>query len=86
MAPSRFTPYADDAAVRTVGGLTVENGTTRIVLHGSLDLPRDARGLARATDLKRTVDAIVRALRAAELPDAVDDAPKPTGTARNPFA
>jgi hypothetical protein len=81
-----FTPYADDAAVLTVGDLAVENGTARIVLHGNLELPRDRSGLARARNLKRALDAIVRALAAADLPDAVDDAPVPVETTRNPFA
>ena len=86
MAGPDFRPYADDAAVRTIGDLTVENGTARIVLHGSLELPRDRAGLARARELGRTLDAIVRALASADLPDAVDDPPVPTETTRNPFA
>lgn len=86
MAGSRFTPYADDAAVLTVGDLTLENGTTRVVLHGSLELTRDKAGLARARDLKRILDAVVRALADGDLPDAVEDAPEPTRTTGNPFA
>lgn len=86
MARSSFQPYAEEAAVLSVGDLSVENGANRVVLHGSLELTRDRRGLARARELKRTLDAIVRALAAADLPEAVDDAPAPAGTTRNPFA
>ena len=31
-------PFADDAASISIGELTVENGTDRIALYGSLDL------------------------------------------------
>ena len=86
MARPTFQPYADDAAVLSVGDLSVENGATRVVLHGSLELPRDRQGLDRARALKRTLDAIVRALEASDLPEAAADASDPTGSAPNPFA
>ena len=86
MAQAGFRPYADDAAVTTVGDLTVENGTARIVLHGGLELTRDAAGLARARALERVLGAIVQALAAEDLPDAVEEPPAPVGQARNPFA
>jgi hypothetical protein len=79
----RFTPFADDRASTTVGGLTVENGTDKVSLYGSLDLTRDAGGLARA--LKALVDAAVAALETAPLPDAAAP-PRRTRTVRNPFA
>ncbi|WP_457108476.1 hypothetical protein [Methylobacterium sp. P5_C11] len=85
--PKAFTPFADDAGVRTVGALSFENGTDRIALHGSLDLTRDRTGLEQARLLRRTLDAIVKALEAEDLPeavaDAVDAAPR---SVKNPFA
>jgi hypothetical protein len=86
MAQPDFHPFADDAAVRTVGDLSVENGTGRIVLHGSVELTRDRAGLERARALKRTLDAIVRALAAEKLPETAAEAPVPAGRTRNPFA
>jgi hypothetical protein len=87
MARQTFTPYADDAAVQTIGDLAVENGAARIVIHGSLALTRDRAGLTRARALRRTLDAIVRALAAADLPEAADDEGTiPPETVRNPFA
>jgi hypothetical protein len=81
-----FEPFADDAAARTIGGLSIENGTARIALHGSLDLTRDRTGLAQARLLKETLEAIVTALEAGDLPEQVaegpDAAPK---TVKNPF-
>jgi hypothetical protein len=82
----RFEPFADDASVRTLGGLSFENGRDRIGLHGSLDLTRDKAGLALARELKRTAAAIVAALESADLPEAVaepEPAPQPV---KNPFA
>lgn len=85
--PAGFEPFSDDAATRTIGGLSIENGTTRIALHGSLDLTRDRTGLAQARLLKETLEGIVRALEAGDLPEQVaeepDVAPK---TVKNPFA
>jgi hypothetical protein len=85
-SPDRFVPYADDAAVQTIGGLSIENGTERIALHGSLDLPRDAAGLERARALAAAVAAIVAALEAGPLPERVAEASAPTETVKNPFA
>ncbi|GJD37474.1 hypothetical protein [Methylobacterium aerolatum] len=82
-----FEPFADDAACRTIGGLSVENGTTRITLHGSLDIPRDRAGLAQARLLRETLEAIVRTLEAAPLPEEVAEAADlPSKTVKNPFA
>ncbi|MCJ2113028.1 hypothetical protein MKK64_17755 [Methylobacterium sp. E-025] len=81
-----FEPFADGAAVRTIGALAFENGPETIALHGSLDLTRDAAGLAQARALKATVDAIVASLEAADLPGKVaESATKPT-IVKNPFA
>jgi len=82
---TRMTPFADDAASISIGGLTVENGTDRIALYGSLDLTRDKQGLAHARSLKALLDQAVQLLEADKaLPDA---APPPAAakTVKNPF-
>jgi hypothetical protein len=85
--PGSFEPFADEASVRTIGTLSFENGTDRIALHGSLDLTRDKAGLAQARLLKQTLDAIVAALEADELPEAVAEAGDVAPTSvPNPFA
>ena len=85
--PGAFDPFTDDASVRSVGGLAFENGTDRIAVHGSLDITRDAAGLAQARILKATLDAIVTALEGADLPQAVAEAPAAEAkTVKNPFA
>jgi hypothetical protein len=81
-----FTPFADDAGIRSIGGLSIENGRERIALHGSLDIGLDRRGLEQVRALKEAVDAIAAALESAELPEAVAEARRPTRTVKNPFA
>jgi hypothetical protein len=56
-------------------------------VHGSIDLTRDRAGLAHARHLRETLAAIVKALEAADLPEAVADSPDAAPTSvRNPFA
>ena len=85
--PLPFQPFADAAAVQTIGALSLENGPDRIAVHGSVDLTRDRTGLERARALQVAVNAIVAALAEADLPE--DDLPENvagTTTVRNPFA
>jgi hypothetical protein len=84
-----FKPYANEDDVLNVQGdaLTLSNGTTRVVLNGTLELTRDQRGLKAALALKEALDAIVASLQAEpNLPAKVKDEPdqKP-GVTQNPF-
>jgi hypothetical protein len=84
-----FKPYSNDDDVLNIQGdaLTLSNGTTRVVLNGTLELTRDQRGLKAALALKEAVDAIVASLQAQkDLPAKVKDEPdaKP-GVVQNPF-
>ena len=84
-----FKPYSNDDDVLNIQGdaLTLSNGTTRVVLNGTLELTRDQRGLKAALALKEALDSIVANLQAqADLPAKVKDEPdeKP-GVAQNPF-
>jgi len=58
----KFQPFADDSASLSIGEFTIENGTDKVALYGSLDLSRDQSGLQQAKALKAAVDAIVKAL------------------------
>ncbi|MHC2001405.1 hypothetical protein ACYQR9_13265 [Methylobacterium sp. CM6241] len=84
--PDAFTPFADDATVETIGGLSVENGTLAIALHGSLDLSRDKVGLERARRLRTIAEEIVAVLETADLPDEVTRTASNTRKVENPFA
>ena len=82
---AKLKPFEDDAASVSIGELTVENGTDRVALYGSLDLTRDKRGLAQALVLKALIDEVVHRLQAAkDLPDAVPEA-APSRSVPNPF-
>ncbi len=82
---TKLTPFADDVASISVGELTIENGTDRIALYGSLDLTRDKQGLAHARALKALLDQAVQLLEGDKaLPDAVPP-PVAVGTVNNPF-
>lgn len=82
----RFAPFADDAAVQTIGGLSLENGRDAIAVHGSLDLTRDRAGLDRARALQAAVTAIVEALAGSDLPETATAETAKPDTVRNPFA
>jgi hypothetical protein len=85
-AKPTFTPFADDAAVQTLGDLTLENGTARVVLHGSLEFARDRESLERAKALKETLAAIVTALEGeADLPERAQEVRMATKEVKNPF-
>ncbi|MBN3766240.1 hypothetical protein [Burkholderia sp. Ac-20365] len=84
-----FKAYSNDDDVLNIQGdaLTVSNGTTRVVVNGTLDITKDKRGLKAALALKEAIDGIVAALQAeAHLPDQVKEEPdaKP-GVIDNPF-
>ena len=80
-----LTPFADDAASVSIGKLTVENGTDRIALYGSLDITRDQQGLAHARALLAIVQAAVQRLEGEKsLPASIPPAAKPK-TVANPF-
>jgi hypothetical protein len=84
-----FKAYANDADVLNIQGdaLSVANGTTRVVISGTLELTRDQRGLKAALALKQALDSVVAALQAqADLPERIKDEPdaKP-GVVDNPF-
>jgi hypothetical protein len=83
---TQFTPFADDAASVSLGTLTVENGTERVALYGSLDITRDKADLRQALALQAIIDQVVQALSAdPALPERQPPADKPE-TVRNPFA
>jgi len=83
---TKFQPFSDDTASLSINDLTVENGTDKVAIYGSLDLTRDKEGLKKARALKGLVDSVVKAL--AQDKDLPDKAPQdePTQQVKNPFA
>ncbi len=84
---SVFTPFADDTASATIGGLSVENGRDRIALYGQGEITRDKAGLAQARSLLALLGDVVKALGDdASLPQQAPPArTRSTKAVRNPF-
>ena len=82
----KFQPFSDDSASLSIGEFTIENGTDKVALYGSLDVTRDKSGLKQAKILKAAVDAIVKTLEQdIALPDESEPAEAPQQV-KNPFA
>lgn len=82
----KFQPFSDDSASLSIGEFTIENGTDKVALYGSLDVTRDKNGLKQAKTLKAAIDAIVKALEQDKaLPDESGPADAPQKI-KNPFA
>ena len=83
---NKLIPFADDAGSVSIGSLTIENGTDRVTIYGSLDLTRDKQGLAHAEALKALLDQAVQHLQADK--GLVDALPAPSAPKKvpNPFA
>jgi hypothetical protein len=78
-----FKPFADEAAVVSVGSLSIENRLDRVSVHGDVDITRDKVGLKLALELKTRIDQIVTALKAEALPERVEVLPP--SWVKNPF-
>ncbi len=82
----KFQPFENNDQSLSLSDLTVENGTDKVSIYGSLDVTRDKDGLRKARELKAVVDALVRALSQDEaLPDQIA-APEKLQPVKNPFA
>jgi hypothetical protein len=80
-------PFADDDAAASIGDLTIENDTAKIIVSGSVEFTRDQTGLERARALKQLADDLVAELENGSAPQSL------TGTqtaavdqVANPFA
>jgi hypothetical protein len=81
-----FQPFADQADALTIGEFTVENGTDKVSLYGSLDVKRDKTGLQQAKALKSVLDALVQALEQDKALSVQPTRLKKTKQVKNPFA
>ncbi|GAN86852.1 hypothetical protein LU298_08805 [Komagataeibacter intermedius] len=80
-----LVPFANNSDSRTIGGMTVENGTDSIAFYGQTDLSRDKAGLERAQALLTFMQQVVDTLAAQkDLPDTLP--PRKPAKVANPFA
>lgn len=83
---TKFQPFSDESASLNISDLTIENGTVKVAIYGSLDLTKDKEGLQKARALKALVDSVVKTLaQDKELPDKIQP-DEPTQQVKNPFA
>ena len=64
MTKKTFAPYANEADVLQIGGLTIENRLDRITIDGDIDLTMDQKGLDSARELYQLLGAAVARLEA----------------------
>jgi hypothetical protein len=62
MTELEFTPFADDTAAATVGGLTVENGLGCLAVFGTLVIGRTEKDLAVVRHLAALLGKIEAAI------------------------
>ncbi len=80
----KLNPYANEADVLQIGGLTIENRLDRITIAGDIDLTLDQQGLAQARELNELLGAVVA--RLAEQKDLPAKLPAPkVKKVANPF-
>lgn len=79
-----IAPFANESEAISIGGLSIENRTDRISIYGSIDITHDQAGQAHAEQLQTLFDAIVIAMNAEQLPEAISI--KPAEDVDNPFA
>lgn len=81
-------PFENDAEAVTIAGLSVENGTDQIAIHGSLEIKRDQQSL-KQLDALMSVLSDVRAtlLSFGDLPNvaAADADASSVDVVANPF-
>ncbi|WBS00303.1 hypothetical protein OU994_18510 [Pseudoduganella sp. SL102] len=80
----KFVPYANEADVLTIGGLTIENRLDRITIDGDVDLTLDRKGLEHARALHQLLGAALAKLEGQkDLPAALP--PPAVKKVANPF-
>lgn len=80
-------PFADESAAASIGDLSVENGTAKVLISGSVEITRDQSGLKHAQALKRLADDLVAALEGGNVPQHAKPAQAATvDKVDNPFA
>jgi hypothetical protein len=80
----KFVPYANEADVLHIGGLTIENRVDRITIAGDIDLTLDQPGQADARALHKLLGDVLAAMDAQTLPAKLP--PPVVQNVKNPFA
>lgn len=84
MTDLKFVPFADDSSAATIGELTVENGLSSLVLHGSLVIGRREEDLAAVRHLIALLGTIEASILGAPAADVRVEAAR-VDEVENPF-
>lgn len=79
----KFLPYANEADVLHIGGLSVENRVDRITIAGDIDLTLDQAGQADARALHALLTDVLATMDAQKLPAKLP--PPDVKSVKNPF-
>lgn len=79
----KFVPYANEADVLHIGGLTIENRLDRITIAGDIDLTLDQAGQADTRALHKLLSDVLASLDRQTLPAKLP--PPQVSTVDNPF-
>lgn len=79
----KFIPYANEADVLHIGGLTIENRVDRITIAGDIDLTLDQAGQADARALHKLLADVLAKLDGQPLPAKLP--PPVVQSVKNPF-
>ena len=78
-----FKPFADEATLIDVAGLTFENHVDRISIYGQSVITRDQQGLIQAIALQTQLSEMITLLKASDLSVPIEN--KPVVMVDNPF-
>lgn len=81
-----FKPFADDASVLTIAGLSLENGTQSLVLHGEITIERSSEGMKRVRDLVTVLQSVLEAGEAVPTATGTVEPAAVVDEVANPFA
>ena len=79
-----FMPFADEFSVWQSGGLSIENGTREVVLHGAVAFGPDRMSAARAREIAKVMLAVAERIEAG-VPEGSEPASACVDIVPNPF-
>jgi hypothetical protein len=80
-----FNPFADDSSAFSIGEMTIENGTKKIAIIGSIEVPKSREGVETIIHFQEIVNRIMDKMISSDLPDVAEEEIEEGGEVDNPF-
>lgn len=80
-----FDPFANDTSAFSIGEMTIENGTNKIVIMGTLEVPLTQEGLDMILPVQAVINGIMDKMTTSALPETFIDDVEEGGEIDNPF-